>query len=170
MKILYYLCFPLFTLFTADISNSSNCFEYPQKIVELNSTDIYDSARWVLYNWLGAKKLDGVYYGQMELKYNNVVVSNDTMLIIFNFYATDFSSKDLSKQSLVANASVTIQKTTKKCIWAFNYPFEDFSSHLETGDKMLESAPTAETINFLENRTKVNNCFLELAKRRSVVK
>jgi len=169
MKLILFTLFPIFTLFFSKTINANNCFDYPQKITELNSSDIYDSARWVLFNWLGSKKLDEVYYGQMELKYENVHVNNDTMIIFFNFYATDSISENKNKLTRVANASVTIKQSTKKCIWAFNYPFEDFSSHLSTGDKRLESSPSTTTINFLKSENKINDCFLELARRKELL-
>lgn len=169
MKLIVYSIIPIIALTFSKKITSHDCFEYPQKISELKSSDLYDSARWVLFNWLGSKKLNGVYYGQMELKYKNVLSRKDTMVIFFEFYATDSSSKDKNKLALVANTRVSIKQSTKKCFWAFHYPFEGFSSNLSTGDKRLESYPTSETINFLKSQNNINHCFLELARKKNLL-
>ena len=170
MKIIFYSLLSIISFFLVkEPDNNNNCLDYPQKIIDLKATDIYDSARWVIYNWLGSKKLDDIYYGQMELKYKNVQISNDTIVIHFNFYSIDNSSTNKNELLEVTKTSVTINRSTKKCIWAFNYPFEDFSSNLSTGDKLLESAASINTINFLKTKSKINSCFLELARLRKLL-
>ena len=63
----------------------NECSDYPPRIKDLKSEDLYDSARWILFNWQGPKKLEGIYYGEMELRYKDVVSKNDSIEIFFIF-------------------------------------------------------------------------------------
>jgi hypothetical protein len=150
--------------------NTSDCFEYPTKIQKLKSIDIYDNARWILFNWLGAKKLDGIYYGQMVLEYKDVISRNDTMVIFFNFYESNKSAKKKKELTLVANARVAFKQSTKQCIWTFLYPFEDFSDGLRSGDKRLQILLSDITSKFIKEQNNIINvCYLELARRKKLI-
>ncbi len=167
---LLFIFFSFFLFFVGMTKRSNECFDYPQEIEKLNCRDIYDNSRWILFNWLGAKKLDDIYYGQMELRYKAIASENDTTVIFFNFYALTTNSTKKNKLELVANARVAFKQSTKKCIWTFLYPFEDFSDGLKLGDKRLELTPIDTTSKFLIARKKIiNNCFIELAKQQHVI-
>jgi hypothetical protein len=170
MKQLLGLLVLVFLYFSEEKSDKDTCFDYPQRINEPSSRDFYDSARWILYNWLGPKKIDGIYYGQMELRFRDVLSRNDTIEIFFQFYAPDSLSAEKKKSTLVARASVAFRQDTKKRLWAFVYPFEDFSDGLEPGDKYLESPPSDTAIKFLKLRKYIiNDCYLQLARKRLVL-
>ena len=160
----------IFVYFSEENRDKDPCFDYPGRINELSSRDFYDSARWILFNWLGPKKIDGVYYGQMELRYRHVLSRNDTIEIFFQFYAPDSLSVEKKKSTLVARASVAFRQDTKKRLWALVYPFEYFSDGLEPGDKFLESPPSDTAIRFLRlHKYIINDCYLQLAKKRQVL-
>jgi hypothetical protein len=123
-----------------------------------------------LFNWLGPKKLEGVYYGQMELRYREVLSKNDTTVIFFQFYAPDTSSVEKANLILAAHARVAFRTTTKKSLWAFVYPLEDFSAGLRPGDKRLETPPSDTAIKFLNShRSIIDDCYLQLAKKKQIL-
>jgi hypothetical protein len=155
MRNLFYLLI-LFLVSCSDKSSDKNeCFVYPSKIDDLDSRDLYDNARWILFNWLGPQKLDEVYYGQMELRFRSVLSKNDTIEIFFLFCAPDSSSMEKTKPIPVARASVAFRHDTKKRLWAYVYPFEDFSDSLESGDELLEAPPSDTAINFMKSHRNI---------------
>jgi hypothetical protein len=144
--------------------------DYPSSITNLNSQELYDTARWILFNWYGPKKIDDIYYGQMELRYKDVFSRNDTIEIFFQFYSLDTSSLDKSTSRLVARASVAFRLQSKRRLWAFVYPYESWSAGLESGDKLLESPLSDTAINFMRShRNILNSCYLMLAKKGKVI-
>ena len=170
MKYLLYISVMFFVMSAEDRSDKDGCFDYPKRIDELNSRDLYDSARWILFNWLGPKELDGVYYGQMELRYKNVLSRNDTMEIFFQFYGPDTSSMKKTTSNLIARASVAFRQNTKKRLWAFVYPLEGFSADIESGDKFLEFPPSDTAIKFLKSRRNIiNECYLQFARKKQIL-
>ena len=123
-----------------------------------------------MFNWLGPKKLDEVYYGQMELRYKDVLSKNDTIEIFFQFYVDDTSDVEKANSILVARASVAFRRQTKKRLWAFVYPFESWSDGLESGDKLLESPASDTAIQFMKSHTNIlNSCYLLLAKKEKIL-
>lgn len=99
----------------------SECFHYPSKIENLNARDLYDTARWILFNWLSGKKGDEYYYGQMELRFKSVLVRNDSLEIFFLFYPPDSLDSTNARSNPVARASVAFRKDTKEKLWAFTH-------------------------------------------------
>jgi hypothetical protein len=169
MKQLLGLLVLFFVYFYEDNRGKDTCFDYPERINELSSRDFYDSARWILFNWLGPKKIDGIYYGQMELRYRHVLSRNDTTEIFFQFYTPDTLSVAKQNSTLVARASVAFRQDTKIRLWALVYPLEDFSDELEPGDKILESPLSDTAIKFLKlHKYIINDCYLQLAIKRQV--
>jgi len=161
MRFLPYIFLLFFVSCSDKKSDNLECFDYPSRIDDLHSRDLYDSARWILFNWLGPKKLDGIYYGQMELRFNSVLSKNNTIEIFFQFYTLDSSSVEKAKSFAVANAGVAFRRDTRKRLGAFVYPFEDFSDGLKSGDKLLESPPSDTAIQFLKShRNILNSCYL----------
>jgi len=167
------MCFAFFMLSIStygQTNKSNDCFNYPRKIVKLNSRENYDNARWILFNWLGAEQLDEIYYGQMELVYKDVISRNDTTLIHFGFYVRDITKAKKDQLTLVAKATVGFKQSTKKCFWAFLYPFIAPSTGLTSGDSLLEAQLTDTTSNFLkQEKSIINKCFLELARKKKII-
>lgn len=151
-------------------SNESNdCFNYPAKVKELKCEEVYDNARFILYNWLGSDDLSGVKYGQMELRYKNILTKEDSVAVFLNFYARDTASKSDSL-SIVANGRVVLLKSANKAISAFIYPFANFSDDLDEGDPRLGIKLTDATSKFLKTgNNKVNDCFIQLVRKRDLI-
>jgi hypothetical protein len=169
MKQLLGLLILIFVYCSDDNRGKDTCFDYPERINELGSRELYDSARWILFNWLGPKKIDGIYYGQMELRYRHVLSRNDTTEIFFQFYRPDTLSVGKKNSTLVARANVAFRQDTKSRLWALVYPFEDFSDDLGPGDKSLESPLSDTAIKFLKlHKDVINDCYLQLAIKGQV--
>lgn len=169
MRFLY----PLFIFFlscSVKRNDNSDCFNYPSRISDLHSQNLYDSARWVLFNWLGPKKLDEVYYGHMELRFKDVLSKNDTIEIFFQFYDPYSSSVEKTPSNPVARASVAFRSDTKKRLWAYVYPFEYFSDDLESGNKLLEFPLSDTAIKFIQSqKNSLNDCYLQLVKKQKLL-
>lgn len=168
---LFLSCLAIFWFISCQTSeNHSSCEYYPSKIKKLNAEDLYDSARWTLYTWLGTRKEYDYYYGQMDLHFTNVVSRNDTLTIYFQFRLPDTLSSKQLRSEAVANVYVAFRTDTKKKFWAFVYPFENFSENLEPGDKELDSPPSAEAMSFIKShRDSLNSCYRELAIKMKVI-
>ena len=150
--------------------DKSACFHYPPQIENLNARDLYDTARWILFNWLSDKKEDEYYYGQMELRFKSVFVRNDSLEIFFLFYPPDSLTSTGAKSNAIARASVAFRKDTKKRLWAFVYPFNNFSDGLEPGNKELDSPPSEKAIHFIKShRGSLNVCYHELAAKLKIL-
>jgi hypothetical protein len=170
MRLLFIIIFSLFISCSDKNTENMECFNYPSQINELHSVDLYDSARWILFNWLGPKKLDEVYYGQMDLRFKTALAKNDTIEIFFEYYAPDSSTVEKGKSMLAARASVGFSHASKKRLWAFVYPFEDFSDGLEAGDKRLQLPPSDTAIQFIKSHKRIlNNCYLQFARDKKII-
>jgi hypothetical protein len=168
VTLIVFLAF-IFSCNQADVSKSK-CFHYPSKIEDLNARNLYDTARWILFNWLSDKKEDNYYYGQMELRFKDVFIRNDSLEIFFLVYPPDSLTSTDKKSHPVARASVAFRKDTKERLWAFVYPFNDFSDGLEHGDKELDFPPSDKAIQFIKkHRDSLNNCYHELAVKLKVL-
>ena len=143
------------------------CFHYPSQIDSLKARDLYDSARWVIYTWLGDRKLDEYYYSEMELHYKWFFYKNDTLVLFFRFY----NPKSLSlteKMRGVANARVAFSMNTRKKLWAFS--IDDFSDALKSGDPELDSPPSPRALHFIQtHKDSLNCCFRELALKMKII-
>ena len=150
---------------------TKDCFKYPKEISKLKLQDNYDNARWILFNWIGAKTyIDGIYFGQMELSYKGISSRSDTTDIFFGFYVRDSTQAKKNQMTLVARATVAFKLSTNQCFWAFLYPFARPSRGLNFGDSLLEAKLTAETSDFLKQKTDIiNKCFWELARKRKLI-
>ena len=150
---------------------AKDCFKYPKEIYKLKLQDNYDNARWILFNWIGAKTyIDDIYFGQMELVYKGLSSRSDTTDIFFGFYVRDSTKAKKNKMTLVAKATVAFKLSTNQCFWTFLYPFAAPSRGLIFGDDLLEGKLTVETTDFLKQNTDIiNKCFLELARRRKII-
>lgn len=170
MRLMFFSFFLLSINTYGQTSKPKDCFNYPRKISKLKLQDNYNDARWILFNWLGAETLDDIYYGQMELVYENAIKKNDTIDIYFGFYTLDTAKAKKNQLTLVAKATVAFKQSTKQCFWAFLYPFMAPSRGLTSGNSLLEGQLTETTSNLLKfERTKINNCFLELARQKKII-
>lgn len=159
----------VFMFFSEENRDTDGCFEYPRSINDPASRDLYDTTRWIIYNWLGPKKIDGSYYGRMELRFSRVLSRNDTIEVFFQFYAPD-STSARKRSTLVAHASVAFRQHTKDRLWAYVYPLEDFSDELGPGDERLESPPSDAAIKFLKlQKYNISDCYLQLAQRLKIL-
>jgi hypothetical protein len=150
--------------------DKSQCFHYPSQIEKLNADDFYDTARWILFNWLSDKKDDKYSYGQMELRFKSVLVRNDSLEIFFLFYPPDSMTSNSTNQNPVARASVAFRKDTKEKLWAFFYPYNNFSDDLSPGNKELDSPPSDKAIQYIKlHRDSLNNCYRELAVKLKIL-
>ena len=170
MRLMFFVFFLLSTNSYGQTNKSNDCFNYPRKISKFKLQDNYNDARWILFNWLGTKTLDDIYYGQMELIYKDAVSRNDTTDIYFGFYVLDTTKAKKNQLTLVAKATVAFKQSTKQCFWAFLYPFIAPSTGLTSGNSLLDGQLTETTSNFLKlEKSKINKCFLELAKRKKMI-
>ncbi len=151
-------------------SDKSNCFNYPSQINDLKIGDLYDTARWVLYNWLSDRKEGECYYGQMKLIFKSALLRNDSLEIFFNFYHPDTIPSTGQNSNAFAWGSVAFKMDTKKRLWAFFYPFENFSDGLESGDKQLDYPPSDKALRFIKShRDSLNVCYLALAEKLKII-
>lgn len=165
------VCLAIFWLISCQTSESHiSCEYYPSKIKKMDVQDLYDSARWTLYTWLATRNDYDYYYGQMDLHFTNVVYKNDTLIMYFQFRLPDTLSSKKLRSEPVAEAYVTFRTDTKKKVWAFVYPFNNFSENLEPGDKELDSPPSAEAVSFIKShRDSLNSCYRELALKMKII-
>ena len=152
-------------------TKTSECSNYPARVQELEVCNLYDTAQWVLYNWLCDRNENKYYYSQMELRFKGIFAKNDSIGIFFLFYSPDTLSKTNLKPKAVAEASVAFQKSSKKKLWAFVYPFNNFSESLEQGKKELDSPPSDKALQFIKlHRDSLNHRYRELAIKLKILK
>jgi hypothetical protein len=171
MKLMLFILLLLSINSYSQIEKAKDCFKYPKKISKLKLQNNYDNARWILFNWIGAKTyIDDIYFGQMELSYKGINSRNDTTDIFFGFYFRDSTKAKKNQMTLVASATVAFKRSTNQCFWAFLYPFAAPSRGLQLGDRLLEAKLSVETTDFLKMKTDIiNKCFLELARKRKII-
>ncbi len=129
--------------------------------------DLYDSARWYLYTWLGDRDYNDHYTAEFELRYNSFYSTNDSIELFFHLYMPEGMVQPGSKAKRVSRCSMAFNFKTKKKLWGWD--INGFSSALNPGDTRFDNARSEEVVRFIKTqRQKLNPCFLELAKKMKI--
>lgn len=151
------------------------CFTYPREIDSLHLQDLYDSARWYIYtrycDVLYKPKSDSVLsksFGELELKFDNMLIKNDTAALIFNFadMGTPLLSNMLRDSRPLATGVGFDIKTRQKV-----YMISSNTTITSKGDptSRYENPLQPEVIRYIkENWKKLDDCFRELAEKKGL--
>ena len=146
----------------------TECFDYPPQIDSLQVQDLYDSARWYLYTWLGERQDDNYYWGELEMRYNSFFLRNDSLEIFFDLYLPESFRNADNKSRRVSDPSFAFDIKTRKKLWGWN--INGFSSGIYPGDISFDNPRSPEVLDFINaHKDKLNPCFLELAKKLKVL-
>lgn len=156
---------------------SENCFDYPIEIDTLHMKDLYDSARWYVFTRCcdipyKSKKDSSLnkQFGELELKYGNLLVKHDTVLINFNFIDDGhpiLPSMTRDNRQLATGMGFNIN--TKKKIFIISTNM--FISYKNNPSDRYENPMQPEVIKYINvNWDRLNNCFKELALQKGIKK
>jgi len=157
---------------------SNECFVYPPIIDSLQIRDLYDSARWYVYSLYCDKpyqpkkdSLKILSFGQLQLKFDNLIVKDDTLQLNYNFI--DKGQIVLPSVLKVYKPLITgvgFNKKTRKKIY-MESP-SGFSIVMSGGlDNRFENPMQPEVISYIKsNWDKLDKCFRELAVQKGVTK
>ena len=156
---------------------SDKCFIYPKMVDSLHMQDLYDSTRWYVYtnycDVLYEPTIDSQLkkpFGELELKFDNLSVRNDTVIFIFNFIdkgqvILPSSMKD-GKQ-LATGIGFDI-KTRKKVYEIFGYATASYKGD-PTNRYINPMQP--EVIKYIhEDWYRLDPCFRALAEKKGITK
>lgn len=162
-----------------EIENNSidNCFTYPSRIDSLKVTDLYDSARWFLYTYhcdqFYKSKKDSSFnksFGELELKFNNIFIKNDTAEFFFDFIDNGepiLLSMMRVYKPLVNGVGFDVNKREKIYMIASNISFSNKGNPKNKYVNPLQP----EVLNYIKsNWNKLNECFRALAKQKGISK
>ncbi len=169
-KTFVFLFLPLSFSSCNRIGESGNeCFKYPTQIDSLQVRDLYDSARWYLYTWLGDREYLGHYMGELEMQYNSFFASNDSLEIFFTLHLTTSLAKPNERIGNISKCSMGFNLKTRRKLWGWD--INGFSSELLAGDIRFDNPRSSEVVSFIKtHKEKLNRCFLELAKKMEIIK
>lgn len=159
-----------------EIANA-NCFTYPSEIDSLRMQDLYDSARWYIYtrycDVLYKPKSDSLLsrpFGELELKFDNLFIKNDTAAFIFNFLDKGkpiLTSMMRDHRQLTTGVGFDV-KTRKRIYLISTYTTITYKVDPKS---RFENPLQPEVITYIKaNWEKLDNCFRELAKQKGVNK
>jgi hypothetical protein len=161
----------------ADKAGSDNCHIYPPAIDSLHVQDLYDSARWIIYtrycDVLYEPKTDtllSVAFGELELKFDNVDIKNDTLALFFNFMdkgqpILPSMTRDYTQ---LANGVGYDLKTRKKI---YLISSNTTITYKNNPTSRYENPLQPEVIKYIKgNWQKLNNCFRKLAEQKGIKK
>ena len=139
--------------------------------------DLYDSARWYIYtrycDVLYKPKSDSLLskpFGELELKFDNLWIKNDTAALIFYFtYKGEAILPSMMREYKQLATGVVFDVKTKTKI----YIISSNTTITYKGDptSRYENPLQPEVIKYIkENWDKLNECFRELAERKGINK
>jgi hypothetical protein len=150
---------------------TSKCFSYPVIIDSLHFEHFYDSARWYIYTWNCDKKFiprkqNGSIktFGELDLRFNKLTITNDTMKILFNFYnGAEMVYPGNTKDNVLFASGVLfdLRKKTKIDLVGF----EGYSFNEVGGSNRYENPLNGEVIAYFNKHTNINPCFIALYKK-----
>jgi hypothetical protein len=149
-------------------SPEAECFEYPEQIDSLGITDLYDTARWYLYTWLGDAKHTNRFNGEMDLNYKEFFLRNDSIELFFELFEPYHLAERKGDPHRISKCSFVFDLKIRKKLWGFD--INGFSHSLDPGDERFENPHTPEVVTFIYLKKDIlNPCFRELAKRLKVI-
>lgn len=157
--------------------NNKKCFQYPRIVDSLNLPDLYDSARWFIYTWHcdmpylpKADSLRTGTLGELELKFNHVLLKNDTVDIDFYFIdngKTILSGSTRDTRELATGVSFDFASRRKLAMFSHG----NYSFHGSGKKNRYENPLQPEVIRYIkENWDKLDDCFRELAEKKGITK
>jgi hypothetical protein len=158
-------------------SQSNNCFEYPSDVDSLQLRALYDSARWYVYTWscdiFYLSKNDSLKYktfGELELKFDNLLIKHDTVELNFNFVDRGQAIlPSMMKDHKELVTGVGFDLNSKRKIY-MSSP-SGFSETLHGGANRYENPLQPEVLNYIKvNWEKLNACFRKLAEQKGIIK
>lgn len=156
-------------------SEGNNCFAYPSEVDSLHVKDLYDSARWYVYTYycdeLYKPKSDSLLnkpFGELELRFDNLVIKNDTAALIFNFMDNGhpiLPSMMRDYRQLATGVGFDIKTRKKIYIISSNTSI----THKGNPKSRYENPLQPEVLSYIKkNWEKLNGCFRELAKQKGL--
>lgn len=157
--------------------NNDKCHVYPSTIDSLHLQDLYDSARWYIYTQycdvLYKPKSDSLLskpFGELELRFDNLVIKNDTANLIFNFIDKGqpiLPSMMREYKQLATGVGFDIKAKKKIYIISSNTTITSKGNPASRYENPLQP----EVLEYIkENWGKLDDCFRELAEQKGINK
>jgi hypothetical protein len=156
---------------------SNMCSSYPYAIDSLNLRDLYDSAKWYIYTMYCDKiycpnddTLLQYYFGELDLKYSNLSVKSDTVIINYDFIDNKgqviLPSMMKNYKQLITGVGFSIRNKVK----IFMESPSGFSVVMKGGEgNRYENPLQPEVVSYIKsNWSKLNECFKELAVQKGI--
>jgi hypothetical protein len=158
---------------------SNKCFMYPSVIDSLQVRDLYDSARWYIYTFYCDKpyqpkedSLPQSYFGQLELRFSDLVAKGDTIQINYNFFDSSghLILPSMMKEYKPLITGVGFNRLNKNKIYMESQ--NGFSVVMKGGvGNRYENPLQPEVLAYIKNNlNKLNECFKELVERKGIIK
>lgn len=149
---------------------------YPLQVENAGIKELYDSAKWYLYTW----NCDELYkpksnsslskpFGELELRFDNLVIRNDTLILVFNFIDKEQSilpSMMKDYKQLVTGVGYDTRTKKKIFMLSSNVTITNKGNPQSRYENPLQPEVKAY---IKKNRDKLNSWFREEAKRRKII-
>lgn len=156
---------------------NDKCFMYPSIVDSLHLQDLFDSSRWYIYtdhcDILYLPKSDSLIkksFGEIELKFDDLIIKNDTVTFGFNFMDKGraiIPGMTRNDQQLATGVGFNL-KTRKKIFIVSSNVTITFKNNPTS---RYENPLQPEVIKYIkDNWDKLNDCFRELAERKGIKK
>ncbi|MBS1927294.1 MAG: hypothetical protein IT254_03975 [Chitinophagaceae bacterium] len=186
----YYLLIIALTLFSCNLGQrnskqetkkgiNNKCFVYPSEVDSLHLQDLYDSARWYIYATYCDKlyqpkdnMLPKYYFGQLELRFSDLVIKGDTVIINYDFFDNNgnliLPSIMKTFKQLVTGVGFNM-KNRKKIFMESSSGFSVVTVGGE--DNRYENPLQPKVLAYIKsNWDKLNDCFREIAELKGIKK
>jgi hypothetical protein len=155
--------------------NNDKCDIYPPTIDSLHLQDLYDSARWYIYTQycdvLFKPTTDSLLskpLGELELKFDNLFIKNDTVNLFFDFmYKGEPILPSMTRDYKPLAMGVGFDIKVKRKIYMM-YSNATYTSKGNPASR-YENPLQPEVIKYIkENWDNLDDCFRELAVQKGV--
>lgn len=156
------------------IVDKNVCFAYPMQIDNVIEREFYDSTRWFIYTMHCDKpylpKYDSLFktFGELSLKFENIIIMNDTIEINFSFFDDNIQVlPSMTRDFRELTTGVGFDVKTKRKIYMGSVNGFTVVS-LDTNSR-YQYPLQPEVINYIKaNQDKIDNCFKELAIKNGI--
>lgn len=156
---------------------NDGCFVYPSAIDSLNAQELYDSARWYIYtrycDELYKPKRDSLSsktFGELYLKFDNLVNKHDTLDLIFNFIDNGepiLSSMMRDDRQLATGVGFDVKSKRRIYLISSNVNI----TYKGNPKSRYENPLQPEVLAYIKNNwDKLDPCFKALAEQKGIIK
>jgi len=154
---------------------TKNCFTYPSIIDSLGLKDLYDTARWIIYTRYCDKIYESKtdpsikrYFGEIELKFSQLVIKKDTIDLIFDFID---NGKEILPSMMIDNkqlaTGVGFDKNLRRKLYLISSAMT--IAYKNDPESRFENPIQQDVLSFVRaNWSKLDECFRELAKHAGI--